>query len=200
MLAHHRKKAIHWGMAQKMLLGVAVGSCLGAFVAEQLSNETLTFVFGGFLVLISLKFFLPSRQPLASIHFTPPKLPYASLMGFAVSSISAFLGIGGGLFTVPLLSSCKMRFTAAVATSSAISFFITLFGSFIYFFLGPRYAQEAAWGLVYLPAFGVIGAFSFLAAPWGAKVAHKSDVRITQRVFAAVLLAVGTYMVIKSIF
>ncbi|HEY9530199.1 MAG TPA: TSUP family transporter, partial [Burkholderiales bacterium] len=53
---------------------------------------------------------------------------------------------------------------------------------------------SASLGYVYLPALLLVAAASMLAAPWGARVAHRLPVKRLRIVFALVLYAVAARM------
>lgn len=201
-LSHQTRKTINWSMARGMLLGIILGSGIGAYIAQLLSNKILELIFGLFLAALSIWFFFPESHHHQKSHFRQPHFFYTNVMGFSISSVAALLGLGGGLFTVPWLTACKMSLRQAVSTSAAVSLFITITGSICYFFLGWHRAVGAvsAWGFIYVPAFIMIGIFSFLTAPWGVRAVHTMEPKVLRRIFGALLTCVGVYMILQSIF
>jgi uncharacterized membrane protein YfcA len=53
-------------------------------------------------------------------------------------------------------------------------------------------------GYLYLPALVTISIASVLTAPFGARTAHRMDMRQLKRVFAVLLFGLAAYMVYKS--
>lgn len=202
VISHNKRKTINWSMARNMLLGLIIGSAFGAYIAQLLSSVVLARIFGAFLALLSIRFFIPESKNEESAGFQKPHFFYSTSLGFAISSTAALLGLGGGLFTVPVLRACKMRLKNAIGTSAAVSFLITLIGSISYFLLGLNKLSDgdSAFGFIYLPAFIMISICSFLCAPLGVKAIHTMQPKILQNVFGCVLLCVGAYMILRSFF
>jgi uncharacterized membrane protein YfcA len=52
-------------------------------------------------------------------------------------------------------------------------------------------------GYIYLPALASLASASVLTAPWGARVAHRTDVPTLRRWFAYLLLCLAAYMLTR---
>ena len=76
---------------------------------------------------------------------------------------------------VPFLTWCGMTIHRAIGTVAALGFPIAIFGAISYAVAGQSAAGLPPWslGFVYLPAFVGISVTSVLAAPHGARLAHK---------------------------
>jgi uncharacterized membrane protein YfcA len=102
------------------------------------------------------------------------------------------VGIGGGSMTVPLLVWRGARPVRAVGTSSACGIFIGLAAAIGYALQAPDGALPAhAVGYVYLPAAIGVAVASVLAAPYGAKLAHRLSGPALKRVFAIFMALTG---------
>ena len=114
-------------------------------------------------------------------------------------SLSSIFGIGGGIFSVPLLKISGMEMKKAVGTGAACAFPIALLSSTSYLLLGLNVAglPEYSIGFIYLP--GVLGIviFSFFFAKLGTKLAHKLNDNFLQFIFAAHLIPVAIYWFLK---
>ena len=195
MYAHQRRGAILWSEVLKLAPGVFLGTFLGAQIAEQLSSNTLTFVFALFLLSVSLQMGF-GMQP------TAERKPFGrfvtATVGTFIGLISALVGIGGGTLTVPFLVWCNTPVRVAVATSAAIGFFIALAGTLGYgispYGLGPDYST----GYVYWPAVLSIVPTSLLFAPWGARIAHTIPVTALKGLFCFLLALMGVKLALKS--
>jgi len=94
---------------------------------------------------------------------------------------------------VPFLTWCNVAIHRAIGTSAAIGFPIAVAGAVGYIVNGlsaplPPYSL----GFVYLPALAGIAAASIVTAPIGAKLAHSLPVDKLKKIFALLLLAMGT--------
>jgi uncharacterized protein len=93
---------------------------------------------------------------------------------------------------------CNLAVHEAIGTSAAIGFPIAIAGTAGYLFNG-MYASglpEYSLGYVYLPALAGIVCASVLTAPLGVRLAHTLPVTKLKRVFAVLLVAVGTKMLV----
>jgi uncharacterized membrane protein YfcA len=89
----------------------------------------------------------------------------------------------------------------AVATSAAIGLPIALASTVGYIVGGWNLAStvSGALGYVVMPMLAMIAAASMSTAPWGARVAHASDVGRLSLVFACLLYALAAYMVWRGL-
>lgn len=201
LIAHQKRKGINWRIANEMLIGLCVGCLLGAYIAKLLSNTALTIIFGIFLIGTGVQIFISKERHLErSIEVKKPRFWICSGLGFFISFVATLLGIGGGLFTVPILNSFRIQIKRAIATSSAVTFFITVLGSISYFLIGLRenFDNTASVGFIYFPAFIAISLFSLFFAPVGVVVMHHIRTIAIKRIFGITLLMIGVYMIIKG--
>ncbi|MCH9631465.1 MAG: hypothetical protein S4CHLAM37_14880 [Chlamydiia bacterium] len=193
---HHRKKAVNWPTTWNMIIGVFIGSFFGAYVSKLLSNDILKIVFGAFLLLLGGRFFFARKKADPNAIYSKPSIWVLSSMGTGISFISSLVGIGGGLFTVPTLMAFKMRIQNAIATSSSISFFVSIFATTWYVIFGfSKEASSTSLGFISLPAFVTIAIFSVCLAPVGVKVAHLINTKLLKKIFGALVTLIGFYMI-----
>jgi len=116
--------------------------------------------------------------------------------GNAIGVVSSLVGIGGGTLSVPFMVWCNIPVHHAIGTSAAIGFPIAIAGTVGYVVNGLNVIglPELSIGYVYLPALVGIVAASVLTAPLGVRLAHSLPVDRLKRVFAVLLLLVGTRM------
>jgi len=193
--AHHRRGAVRWPVVARLTPGIVFGAALGAAIADYLPTRTLAIVFGGFLVLISIRLAL-AGQPGA--HRQLPGTPGLIGCGGGIGTLSSLLGIGGGAMTVPFLTWCNVAVREAVATSSACGLPIAVAGATSFAVAGWNTPGLPAWttGYVYWPAFIAIVPMSVLFAPLGAKLAHSLPTLLLRRLFATFAFVVGVRMLI----
>src|SRR5262249_1879070 len=100
--SHYKNKAIIFPLVRSMGIGIIIGSVLGAFLAKFLTSYFLQIFFGLFECILGLRFLFPEKK-----RETDRPLPHfltLSMIGCGVSIISTLLGLGGGIFTVPILT------------------------------------------------------------------------------------------------
>jgi uncharacterized membrane protein YfcA len=190
--SHHRRGAVKWLVVQRIVLGILVGTFLGACFAAQLSTRFLKVFFVVFLYYVALQMLLgkkpkPSRQ-------LPGRLGMFGV-GNVIGVFSSLVGIGGGTLSVPFMVWCNIPLHQAIGTSAAIGFPIAVAGTLGYITGG--WAAEVpprSLGYVYLPALLGIIVTSVLTAPLGVRLAHSLPVDRLKRVFAVLLLLVATRM------
>ncbi len=205
MIAHKKRAGIEWHLVKKMLLGIVVGSLLGVFLTQFFKSSYIERFFGFFLILNSLSFIASKDQSHLNHHkYTSPSPLLASIVGASISSLSAILGIGGGVLSVQFFHKIHLNIKKCIATSSAISFAVSLCGSIFYIILGKNPSLGSLNGLalslgpIYLPAFVLISLFSALSAPFGAKLVHALNTNIIKKIFGCVTLIIGIYMIVRT--
>ena len=191
--AHHAHGAVSWQTFRRITPGIVAGTLGGSWIAAQLSTPLLRIFFIVFTYYVALQMLLDIRP---KPHRQLPGTPGLSLVGGGIGIVSSLVGIGGGSMSVPFLVWCNMGMHHAIGTSAAIGFPIALSGAIGYIANGltrgdlPPYSI----GFVYLPALAGIAAASFCTAPLGARLAHRLPVSRLKKIFALLLLVIGTKM------
>jgi uncharacterized membrane protein YfcA len=193
--SHHKRGAVQWTIVRRIVLGILVGTFLGSWIASSLSTNFLKSLFVLFLYYVAVQL-LSDRQPKPSRQL-PGRFGMFGV-GNVIGGISSLLGIGGGTLSVPFMMWCNISVHQAIGTSAAIGFPIAIAGTVGYVWHGLRVAGLPAYsvGYVYLPALLGIVCASVLTAPLGVLLAHRLPVPRLKRVFALLLLLVGTRMLI----
>jgi len=196
--AHHQRGAVHWDVVRKIVIGIFTGTFLGSCIAAQLSTRFLKGFFVIFLYYVAVQM-LTNTKPKPSRQIPG----HAGMFGVGnvIGVVSSLVGIGGGTLSVPFMIWCNMSVHHAIGTSAAIGFPIAIAGTIGYVFNGwslqglPNYSA----GYIYLPALVGIVITSVLTAPLGVRLAHSLPVDRLKRVFAVLLLVVGTRMLVSII-
>lgn len=192
--AHHRLGAVQWRVFAWMTLGILIGAGFGALTASYISGPYLQKIIGVFAILVAIQMFLDFK-PKAS---GAPRKPGLTIAGVVIGWASAIFGIGGGSLTVPFLTWRSLTMQQAVATSSACGFPIAVASAISFMILGwhdPLLPPHSL-GFVYLPALLGIAVTSMFFAKFGARLAHKLSPRLLKRLFALLLVVVGTSFLI----
>jgi uncharacterized membrane protein YfcA len=183
---------------RRIVAGILIGTFLGSCFASALPTNALKVFFVIFLYFVSVQLLL-NKKPKGS-----RELPGSAGMfgvGNIIGIVSSLVGIGGGSLSVPFMLWCNIKVHNAIGTSAAIGLPIAVAGTIGYVFNGWHQPLLPPWsvGYVYLPALLGIAAVSILTAPFGVKLAHSLPVDKLKRVFAFLLLVVGTKMLLSVI-
>jgi len=185
--AHHAHGAVRWEIVKTIAPGILIGTFLGAQLASAIPTRPLAIFFTVFMSYVAF-------QLLANVKPKPSRrLPGRFGMfavGGGIGAISALVAIGGGSLSVPFMTWCNVKMHEAIGTSAAIGFPIAAAGTAGYLVGGwsATALPAGSFGYVYLPALAACVAASMLAAPLGAKAAHRLPVATLKKIFAGVIL------------
>lgn len=193
LLAHHKHGAVRWDIVRAAVPGLIVGTLLGTLVADQLKSKYLAIFFVIFVYYSAIQMFVnakpkPSRQ-------LPGRLGL-NLASVLIGVLSALVGVGGGIMTIPLMSMCNVPMRNAIGTSAALGLPIAVAGTlgFVVTGLGKDHLPPFSVGYVYLPALIGIVIGTLITVPWGAKMAHTLPVSRLKKIFAVILFILATRM------
>jgi uncharacterized protein len=195
MYAHHGRGAVDWSIVRRISLGILAGGFFGSWVAAQLSSK---FLKGFFVVFL----FYIAAQLLRGVTATPRQPTGTAGMlgaGTLIGGISSLVGIGGGTMSVPFMLRCNVPMHNAIGTSAALGFPIALAGAVGYAVNGLKATALPIYsvGFVYLPALFCIALASIVTAPIGARLAHSLPVDRLKKIFAGLLIVIGTKMLLS---
>lgn len=192
--AHHRRGAVNWTIFRRIAPGIVIGTFLGSFVADALTSRVLQIMFVVFMFAVAAQM---ARGTMAtSAHARLPGQAGMSLAGGIIGVASALFGIGGGSLSVPFMTWCSVPVKQAVATAAAIGLPIAIAGATGYLIAGLDAPGLPPWsiGYIVLPAFAGIVVASTLAAPFGARLAHRLSDATLRRIFALFVAILGLRM------
>ena len=195
-MAHHRRGAVHWDVVCRIVPGIITGTLVGAYIASLLTTDLLKGFFGIFLFYVAIQFLLDKKpKPTREL----PGMVGMFSMGNVIGIVSSLMGIGGGTLSVPFMIWCNISVHNAIGTSAAIGFPIAIAGTIGYILTGLSVANlpSSSVGYVYFPALLGIVCASMLTAPLGVRLAHWLPVSKLKRIFAVLLLVVGTKMMLS---
>jgi uncharacterized protein len=195
--SHHLRSGVLWHIFRLVLVSLIIGSLLGAVIARFIPSFWLQKIFGGFECLLAIYFFLPRKEALEKQKTTIHAKWTLRTISFFVSLVSNILGIGGGTFMVPTLMAFDVPTKKAIGTSAATGLVISFMGAISYLYLGIREIHlPDCIGFLNIPSFIAISITTFLAAPFGTKLAHYLSTAHLRRIFAIALVAVGIAMLL----
>ena len=190
--SHARRDTIDWKAVLRLGPGIALGALLGARFATGLSGPALARVFAVITAVIALRMLIKGRAGARQV--TPrPRAWFAA--GPVIGGVSAMIGIGGGSFNVPYLAWNGYSTLRAVGIAAACGWPIALAGSAGFAVEGwGQQLWPSSLGYLYLPGAVLIGLAGSLAAPHGARLAHRIGSDMLGRVFGIFLLVVALRM------
>ena len=194
--SHYQKGSLSLKRFAQLTFGILFGAGFGSSFVINVDSEILKTMLAVFVTIMSLRLFINVQMPKAK---NEPNFLFFNLSGGVIGYLSSIFGIGGGIFSVPLLKISGMEMKKAVGTGAACAFPIALLSSTSYLLLGLNVSglPEYSIGFIYIP--GVIGIviFSFFFAKLGTKLAHKLNDNFLQYLFAAHLIPVAIYWFLK---
>ena len=174
------------------------GSILGAIFASSINGNILVIFFVLIASIVAISMFSNINFILA--NDLPPNFFLNNFISFFIGCFSVLIGIGGGSFSVPILTAYGKNIHIAVGTSSSIGFLIALPGFITYASTGwlveglPRYSI----GYVCLPIVLAVASISVFTAPLGAKLSNISNKKTLRKIFAIFLLLICVSLVIDG--
>jgi uncharacterized membrane protein YfcA len=119
-------------------------------------------------------------------------------VGLAIGMISGLVSAGGTFLSMPFMLWCGVPMRRAIGTGAALGLPVALLGTTGYVVSGWSASGLPPWslGFVYLPALAAVVLASVMTAPYGARAAHRMPVATLRRVFALVLYALATRMLV----
>lgn len=174
-----------------MLVSVLVFTLVGSYIASLVPNGTM----GGFskvmTLLVGLKFiFKPvmNTGEKQAVKSEKQKMVQSILCGVLIGFICGFVGAGGGMMLLLVLTSVLgYELKMAVGTSVFIMTFTALTGSVSHFAIS---------GMPDIPIMVLCILFTFIWARIGARWANKASAKMMNRVTGIVLSVLGVVMLV----
>jgi uncharacterized protein len=195
--AHHARGATDWNLIRHWAPGLMSGGLAGSLLAASASGALLTGMFALAALLIALKMYLPFDH--WRIRERLPLGLGGNLISGLIATVSAMLGIGGGMLGVPAMTLLGQPLHRAVGTATLFGLLIGAPATIGYLFARPGVALPGfTVGLVSVLGFALIAPASVLMAPLGAKLAHTLSRRALSQAFAAFLFIVAIRMFYRT--
>jgi uncharacterized membrane protein YfcA len=196
MRAHHAHGAVDWDIARAMAPGILAGAFCAALVAGLIAKRPLALMFSG-LVFYAATQILFDLRPKQSRELPGAAGLFAA--GAGIGAVSSLLAAGGAFLCIPFLAWCSVPLRRAIGTAAAVGLPIAFAGALGYVVQGLRVEglPSPSLGYVYLPALALVVVTSMLAAPFGARVAHRLPVRRLRMIFALLLYALAVRMLVS---
>lgn len=193
-MAHHRKGAVDLALFRRWLPGLLAGVLVGVIFAAWAKGPVLMAVFAVFAIVVALHMLF--GRPEWRLADALPGVWAQRGMASGIAGVSVMMGIGGGTFTVPVLTLFGYPIHRAVGTAAAVGVLIAIPGAVGFVLGGLGEVGRPPWSLGYASLIGaaVLIPATVVAAPWGAALAHRLDPLWLRRAFALFLGATGLRM------
>jgi len=190
------------------MIGAPIGSQLG----DRIPEPILLAIFSILMILIAVRMWhrakdstahLPvlhdenvgptcRRDPEGRLRLTSQCAILLGVVGSGSGVLSGMFGVGGGFIIVPALVtfSC-MGMQRAIGTSLLVITLVSISGTASHLFAGKALSLQVA---------GLFGMGSLVGLFLGSLVAEKLKGPTLQRVFAAAILLVAFYVIVKTVF
>ena len=192
---HHRHDAVDWNVVKRMVPGMLFGALIATVASRWIPQRTLALAFAVIVYAGATQIFLGTKP---GAHASMPGPRVVFVVGAVIGVIAGLVSAGGTFLTVPFMLYCGVRMHTAIGTGAAIGIPVAIMGTIGYIISGWRVENLPPWslGFVFLPALALLVAASVITAPMGARAAHKLPVQTLRRVFALLLYALATKMVV----
>ncbi len=199
---HRKQKNIHW----RSVFLIGSSSALFAFattrLAAELSGRHLQVAFAIIVIAAAIRMLTESEAQ------AEKKLQWSSMpntfglvgVGAAAGVVSALAGIGGGLFTIPLMYNfLKMPLKLSIGTSSAAIVITAFFAVTGYIVNGMGRSGLPEWsaGFVDLQRGVALAIGSVFLARVGAYVSFKTHPSRLKKLFALFVILISLYILVK---
>jgi uncharacterized membrane protein YfcA len=193
MRAHHAHAAVDWRIALALAPGMLAGSFGAALLAGLIPTRPLAMLFTALVILVGTQLLLDLKP--RSTRPLPGSLGLF-VAGAAIGGVSSLAAAGGAFLAIPFLAWCGVPLRRAIGTAAATGLPIALAGSAGYVVQGwgAPGLPPGSLGYVYLPALAMVVVMSMLAAPFGARLAHRLPVKRLRMVFALMFYALALRM------
>jgi len=196
--AHHKAGTIKWPIVAAMAPGIIIGGLIsGGAVFAALHTGWLSLFFALF-VAYSGWHMLRNKKPKPSRQM--PGAAGTTALGAAIGFLAGLVGAGGGILFVPFMVWCNVALPSAISTSAALGFPVALANTVGYVVSGlnESISHPGMIGFIYWPGLIAVVCGSVFTAPLGARMSQRLPVATLKCVFALLLFAMATYMLVKA--
>ena len=190
--AYSRKKMVDFALAVPLIIASSLAAPIGAHVNVRIDLKPFLIIMSVVLALAGLRM-LMAKRPAEETAPIPPsrKIAGGVVIGACIGLMGGLLGIGGGVFVVPLLIYVLKTPTKIAAASST---FIVCFSS-LTGFLGYASMGRIDWGFI-LPA----AVASFAGGQAGARImSSRLEGRTIRYIFSIILFGLCAKLLYQAL-
>ena len=192
-ITYFRKKMVDVKVGLPLLITSTISAPLGALLTHRINIHVFTAVLALVIFLAALRMLFSGKMEAERVEISMArKLIGGGAIGVVIGVMAGFLGIGGGVFIVPLLIYVlKVPTKMAAATSIFIVVFSSLSGFVMHISIAPT-----DWKFILTAA-----VFSFLGGQIGSRImADRLKGKTVRQIFGVVLILFAIKLVQRSFF
>ena len=197
---HFSKNAVDMATIRGWIVPVVVSVALGAAIARNAPAALFKLVFVGISMFTAVR--MLGGYTNWKLGEKPPKGPVSWAVGGTIGLLSALMGVGGGQLVNLYMSLYGAPIHLAVGTAAGVGALVSAPGAIGYALagVGKPGLPSGSIGFVSLIGFAFIAPMAALAAPYGARLAHKWSKRRLELAFGLFLLVVIARFLVSLIF
>lgn len=198
--SHYKRGAVDLGVIRLWGPALAAGSLLAGSIANHISSQGLAILFSTIALIVGAH--MAAGQPIKLNNGAFPQASIQAALSCMIGMISSWMGIGGGTFSVPLLSAFGLPIHRAVGTGAALGLCISLPGLLGWLWSGwnVHTSTTPSLGYIQLIPFALMLIPMITLAPVGAKLAHALPAAKLKRTFGCFLMATAGALAFKAFF
>lgn len=191
------KKQVHWPSALLFTIFALPGIGLGILLGERVNREVFEGIFGIMMICISTFLILRSKKKKTAqepvFTFDKSKMFIGSAVSTVVGVLASFLGVGGGIIHVPLLSEV-LKYPVHLATGTS------------HFILGVTalVAVWKHWELGHYIALDYFVPYLIVGIVFGAQIGAQLSKRVSSRkilqFLSLALIITGVRLIMRGFF
>ena len=180
-ITYFRKKMVDVKIGLPLIISSSLFAPLGAYATSKVNLQLFTAILAVVILLAAVRMIFSKKVESEGKKIaTAYKIMGGAVIGMVIGFVAGLLGIGGGVFIVPLLI---YVLGVPTKTAAATSIFIVVFSSFSGFIAHVTIAVPD-WRFILIAAL-----FSFTGGQLGSRImAEKLKSRTIRRIFGVVLL------------
>ena len=188
LAAHHKAGHVDFGVLRAWVPWIALGAGTGGLLARWAPTELLTVVFVGGALYVAARRLAPGGGAKRNRDLMQRRLTWP--LGAATGFFSSLMGIGGGAMGVMVMTASGRAIHQAIATSAGFGVAVALPGALAFMWSGRAAAglPPVSVGYFNVVAFVAMALTAGIAAPLGARLAHRTGGRILSRLFGGYVL------------
>ncbi|MDF1808689.1 MAG: sulfite exporter TauE/SafE family protein [Phycisphaerales bacterium] len=199
-ILHAKKKAARKDVLMSLIPSMAGGMIIGVLLSSGSKGGWSLFAFAGFIWLYCIYNIVTAvkKIPDHPEDNPSPAMWKMILVGLIVGMISGYLGIGGGILLVPLLSLTKLPLRHAIAGSAGAMWISSIIGASMKLYTLPSIEYADGTALTISDAFGFaipMGLGALVGAYLGAMLAHRLKLPHLKLTIALILAIASIKMI-----
>jgi uncharacterized membrane protein YfcA len=192
--SHRARGAVDDALLRSLALAILAGVVAGGVFAGRADGRVLTGVFGAVALMVALH--MAFGREGWKLREGVPAGPARAAIGALIGFFSVLMGLGGGTLGVPILGAFGVPIHRAVGTAAGLGLLIGVPGCLSFALSGWGVPGRPPFSAGYVNLLGLVAITpaTWLAAPFGARIAHALPRVWLRRAFALFLALTAARM------